>query len=51
MAFSDYYSGLQHIGIPTHDLAAAEAFWTKLGFTKIGDFQLDKSFLCNVTIL
>lgn len=40
MAFSDYYSALQHIGIPTHDLAAAEAFWTKLGFTKIGDFPV-----------
>ncbi|WP_288957761.1 VOC family protein [uncultured Leuconostoc sp.] len=40
MAFSDYYSGLQHIGIPTHDLAAAEAFWTKLGFTKTDDFPV-----------
>ena len=40
MAFSDYYSGLQHVGIPTRDLAAAEAFWTKLGFTKVGDFPV-----------
>ncbi|MBZ6070745.1 VOC family protein, partial (plasmid) [Weissella cibaria] len=32
MAFSDYYSGVQHIGIPTKDLATAESFWTKLGF-------------------
>jgi len=40
MAFSDYYSGVQHIGIPTKDLATAESFWTKLGFKKTGDFPV-----------
>lgn len=26
MAFSDYYSGVQHIGIPTSSLTQSEAF-------------------------
>jgi len=37
MSFSDYYSGVQHIGIPTKNLEIAESFWTKLGFKKAGD--------------
>lgn len=40
MALTDYFSGLQHIGIPASSLAEAEAFWTKLGFEKIGDFPV-----------
>ncbi|MGO3577289.1 MAG: VOC family protein [Leuconostoc falkenbergense] len=42
MAFSDYYSGVQHIGIPTSSLAKSEAFWTKLGFKKTGDLPVGK---------
>lgn len=33
MTVSNYATGLQHIGIPTNDLAATEAFYTALGFT------------------
>lgn len=40
MSFSDYYSGVQHIGIPTKNLEIAESFWTKLGFKKTGDFPV-----------
>ncbi|AKP36598.1 VOC family protein [Leuconostoc mesenteroides] len=38
MAFADYYSGLQHVGIPSSSLEQSEVFWTKLGFKKTGDF-------------
>ena len=27
MAFADYYSGLQHVGIPSSSLEQSEAFW------------------------
>lgn len=32
-------TGLQHIGIPTRDMAATEAFWTSLGFDIKGEFK------------
>lgn len=31
---SDYSKGIQHIGVPTKDIAATEAFYTTLGFHK-----------------
>ena len=40
MAFTDYYSGLQHVGIPASSLQASERFWEKLGFEKVGDFPV-----------
>ncbi|WPQ67191.1 VOC family protein [Weissella paramesenteroides] len=40
MAFTDYYSGLQHVGIPSSSLQESERFWEKLGFKKIGDFPV-----------
>ncbi len=32
MSFSDYYSGVQHIGIPTKNLEIAESFLDKIRF-------------------
>lgn len=40
MALTDYFSGLQHVGIPASSLTEAETFWTKFGFKKIGDFPV-----------
>jgi catechol 2,3-dioxygenase-like lactoylglutathione lyase family enzyme len=40
MAFTDYYSGLQHVGIPASSLQESERFWEKLGFKKVGDFPV-----------
>lgn len=40
MAFTDYYSGLQHVGIPSSSLQESERFWEKLGFKKVGDFPV-----------
>lgn len=37
----NFTTGLQHIGIPTKDMAATTAFWTSLGFTVKGTFDND----------
>ncbi|MFA6820494.1 MAG: VOC family protein [Bacteroidaceae bacterium] len=34
MEIKDFCTGIQHIGIPTNDLSATEAFFTQLGFKK-----------------
>ncbi|MBS9337658.1 VOC family protein [Fructobacillus parabroussonetiae] len=47
MAFTDYYDDVQHIGIPTKDLAKAEKFWESLGFKKIGDFPSNEVIFMN----
>ncbi|MHA8110502.1 VOC family protein [Lactobacillaceae bacterium Melli_B4] len=39
MAFSDYFTGLQHIGIPSKDLDKTIAFYEKLGFEQAGLFH------------
>ena len=36
-----YFDDLQHIGMPTDDLKATVAFWEKLGFKKLGEFDTD----------
>ncbi|USS87372.1 VOC family protein [Fructilactobacillus hinvesii] len=38
MALNDYFTGLQHVGIPAADLDKTVAFYEKLGFTKEGEF-------------
>ena len=35
MKLSDFCSGIQHIGIPTNDLAASEKFYDDLGFAVV----------------
>ena len=40
MAFTDYYSGLQHVGITASLLQESERFCEKLGFKKFGDFPV-----------
>lgn len=35
MKLSDYCSGIQHIGIPTNNLAASEEFYDHLGFSAV----------------
>lgn len=41
MKLSDNITGLQHIGIPTLDVAASCAFYEKLSFTKIFERDFD----------
>lgn len=38
MAIQDYVTGVQHVGIPTKDLAATIAFYEALGFEQTGLF-------------
>ncbi|CAH0418901.1 VOC family protein [Periweissella ghanensis] len=38
MAINEYVTGIQHIGIPTDDLAGTIAFYESLGFTQAGLF-------------
>lgn len=38
-AMASEVGGAQHIGIPTKNMAATEAFWQKLGFKLAGGFQ------------
>lgn len=38
-AIEKYTTGLQHVGIPTRDMAATTEFWTKLGFNLKGEFK------------
>lgn len=38
-AMENQVNGFQHIGIPTKNIAATEAFWGKLGFKVIGSVQ------------
>ena len=35
MALKDYYDRINHVGIPTEDMAATVRFYTDLGFTLI----------------
>lgn len=37
--FSDYVNGVQHIGIPTKDLAGTVAFYQRIGFERVGLFE------------
>lgn len=39
MSLTAYVDDVQHIGIPTTDLAQSIAFWNSLGFTKVGQFK------------
>ena len=40
-SLAGYFEDLQHIGMPTDDLKATVAFWEKLGFKKLGEFDTD----------
>ena len=40
-SLAGYFDDLQHIGMPTDDLKATVAFWEKLGFKKLGEFDTD----------
>lgn len=39
MAISEFFTGIQHIGIPTADLATTMAFYEGLGFKQAGLFN------------
>ncbi|WP_429971623.1 VOC family protein [Fructilactobacillus sp. Tb1] len=39
MKINDYFTGVQHVGIPTKDLDNTIKYYEALGFKKIGDFQ------------
>ena len=41
MAFSKLATGVQHIGVPTNDIAKTIAFYEKLGF--VNDHQVDNN--------
>lgn len=46
MALIDTFAtGLQHIGIPTSNMAATSDFWAKLGFSLKGEFNNDGSLV------
>ena len=38
-SLAGYFDDLQHIGMPTDDMAKTVAFWQKLGFKKLGEFE------------
>ena len=38
-SLAGYFDDVQHIGIPTDDMAKTIAFWEKLGFKKLGEFD------------
>lgn len=40
-SLAGYFDDLQHIGIPTDDMEKTIAFWEKLGFKKLGEFDTD----------
>lgn len=40
-SLAGYFDDLQHIGIPTDDMDKTVAFWEKLGFKKLGEFDTD----------
>lgn len=40
-SLAGYFDDLQHIGMPTDDLKTTVAFWEKLGFKKLGEFDTD----------
>ncbi|WP_295731893.1 VOC family protein [uncultured Limosilactobacillus sp.] len=40
-SLAGYFDDLQHIGMPTDDLAKTVTFWEKLGFKKLGEFDTD----------
>lgn len=40
-SLAGYFDDLQHIGIPTDNLTKTVAFWEKLGFKKLGEFDTD----------
>ncbi|QWS04679.1 VOC family protein [Limosilactobacillus reuteri] len=40
-SLAGYFDDVQHIGIPTDDMAKTIAFWEKLGFKKFGEFDTD----------
>ena len=40
-SLAGYFDDVQHIGIPTDDMAKTIAFWEKLGFKKLGEFDTD----------
>lgn len=40
-SLAGYFDDLQHIGIPTDDLQKTVAFWEKLGFKMLGNFDTD----------
>lgn len=43
MTISNYFTGLQHIGMPTQDLEKTIKFYQSLGFTAAGLFHNDDS--------
>ena len=47
---NDFYTGIQHIGIPTADLNATVEFYRKLGFECIREEYLEEA-KCNVRFL
>ena len=40
-SLAGYFDDVQHIGIPTDDMAKTIAFWEKLGFKKLVEFDND----------
>lgn len=40
-SLAGYFDDLQHVGIPTDDMDKTVAFWEKLGFKKLGEFDTD----------
>ena len=47
---NEFYTGIQHIGIPTADMSATVDFYKKLGFELIREEYLEESN-CNVRFL
>ncbi|MCF6514962.1 VOC family protein [Lactobacillus sp. S2-2] len=39
MKINDYFTGLQHVGIPSENLDKTIAFYEKIGFEKAGQFM------------
>lgn len=46
MKISDFVTGVQHIGLPTNDMKATEAFYLGLGFEKIYETMNGKERVC-----
>ena len=46
MALKDYYDRINHVGVPTEDMAATVRFYTDLGFTLIYETKNGDQQVC-----
>ena len=46
MALTDYYDRINHVGVPTEDMAATVRFYTDLGFTLIYETKNGDQQVC-----